>query len=313
MTIATDRPATLTDMIGQTETIARLTIAIGGAQARGVKPPHVLLSGPAGTGKTTLAQIVADMTGTTLHALHAQTLSKKGDLASVLCAISPGDVVFIDEIHALPMSVAECLYQALEDGCLSIIVGSGPSANAITLQLPPMVMVGATTRPGALPTPLRDRFGVHLNMQTYTDEELAEIAGRRWRLAGLTYTPAAAMVVGSRAKGVPRLALALADRVMDCAALAGVPLDDVTATRAMDAFGVGEGGIDEVDYRILVALVETFGGAPTGLDALGAALDLDAKTIQAEHEPALTRAGLIMRTSSGRVATPKAHAMVRGR
>ena len=161
MTSTIDRPTALADMVGQTEVVARLTIAISGAKARGVRPPHILLSGPAGTGKTTLARIVADETGGKLvgDGLHAQTLSKKGDLAAILCAAEDGDVVFIDEIHALTTGVSECLYEALEDGTLSIVVGKGPQASAITVPLPAIVIVGATTRPGALSTPLRRPSG----------------------------------------------------------------------------------------------------------------------------------------------------------
>ena len=312
MTTTLDRPAELADVIGQTETIARMRIAVGGALTRGTKVPHILLSGPAGHGKTTLARIVAHETGGDLIVVSGPMLAKKGDLAGIFCGAEYGAVIFIDEIHALAMPVAECLYEALEDGTLSIISGSGPNARAMTIDLPDVTVVGATTRPGALSTPLRDRFGLHLTMQPYTDAELARIVGRAWERAGVTYTPAAAAVVGARAKGVPRLALHLGQRVLDCAALAGEPVDDRLALRAMEAFGIGAGGIDEIDARILDALVNTFGGAAVGLDALAAALDLDVKTIQVEHEPALTRAGLLMRTASGRIATPAAHAMVRG-
>jgi len=313
MTDTLNRPSTIEEVIGQREVIARLKIAVGGSLSRGVQPPHVLLSGPPGHGKTTLARVVADVTGGDLHDLHGQTLSKKGDLASILMAVEPGSVVFIDEVHALPTSVSECLYEALEDGKLSIVVGAGASASAITLDLPAMTIVGATTKPGALSTPLRDRFGLHLTMQPYTEAELAAIIGRSWDHAQTDYASGAAELVAARAKGVPRLALALAAWTLNCLALApeGASLTRAFARAAMEAGGIGEGGLDEIDRRILHALVVTFGGAAVGIENLAAALDLDATTLSVEHEPALTRAGLLVRTPQGRMATPEAHALVR--
>lgn len=312
-TTTAERPGTLDEMVGQTETVARIRIAIGGARARGVRAPHLLLSGPAGHGKTTLARIVAQETDGPLVEAPGPTLRRAGDVAGILTAAEPNTVLFIDEIHRLPAIVEEILYEAMEDGSISVTVGSGPSARAVTLHLPPFVLVGATTRPGSLSAPLRDRFGLNLTMAPYTDEELSLIVARAWDRNGALYTDEACSAVGERSKGVPRLAIHLAQRVLDVAALAGTEtIGADLATQALEAFGVGEGGIDETDLRILEALVITFSGQPAGLANLAQALDLDVSTIQEQHEGALVRAGLMVRTHSGRMATPRAHALVRG-
>jgi Holliday junction DNA helicase RuvB len=298
-------------MIGQEETIARLRIAIGGAKLRGVPAPHVLLSGPAGHGKTTLARIIAEETGGALVSTSAPALSKKGDLAAIFCAAEAGTVIFIDEIHRLPVAVMETLYEALEDGTFSVVIGGGPTARAVTMSFEPVIVVGATTMPGKLSTPLRDRFGLQLTVQPYTDEEIARIVERSWNHAEADYAPGSSEVVADRSKGVPRLALHLAARVLDVQAVSGEAITPSLTTRALEAFGVGAGGIDEIDHRIIVALVETFGGKPVGLANLASALDLDPLTIQNEHEPSLVRTGLCIRTASGRMATALAHEWVR--
>ena len=303
-----DRPETLDDMVGQAETINRLRIAMQGAAARQVKPPHVLLSGPPGHGKTTLARIVAREVGGTLVNATGPTLRKAGDLAGIVATMDGPSVLFIDEIHRLPTVVEEMLYEVLEDGTLTIVAGSGPSAKSVTLRLPPLLVVGATTAPGKLTTPLRDRFGLSLAVQPYSDDEIRQIVERSWSHALVDCAPGSAQVVAERSKGVPRLALHLAARVLDVAAIESTTVTPRLAERALEAFGVGRGGLDEVDCRIIHALTRTFAGRAVGLNALAQALDVDTTTIQNEHEPALVRAGLIVRTPAGRQATELAYA-----
>jgi Holliday junction DNA helicase RuvB len=221
-------------------------------------------------------------------------------------------VLFIDEIHRMPMVVEETLYEALEDGTLSVIVGSSNDARSVTLRLPPLVIVGATTKPGALSQPLRDRFGFNAATAPYTDEELAEIVLREWTRNGRESADGAALVVGQRAKGVPRLALHLASRVMDVTAIEHTEITAETAERALEAFGVGRDGLDELDWRVLTALCVTFSGRAVGLDALAQALDVDQHTISATCEGNLVRKGLMMRTKGGRQAAPAAYELVRG-
>lgn len=307
MTATIDRPDTLEAMIGQTEVIARLRIVFAGSLLRDVRPPHVLLSGPAGHGKTTLAGIIAGTVQGKLVTTTGPALRKAGDLAGLMASAEEGSVLFIDEIHRLPAIVSETLYPVLEDGCLSIITGNGPSAKSITLRFPHVIIVGATTRPGSIPTPLRDRFGLHLTVQPYSDAEIAQIVEREWSRHDATSAPGAADTVAERSKGVPRLALHLAARVLDVAAVDGGQVTPDLAARALEAFGVGAGGMDEIDRRIIEALCTTFVGRPVGLANLAQALDLDPATIEQEHEGALVRNGMLIRTAQGRMATPLAH------
>ena len=307
MNATVERPKELTEMVGQTEVIDRLRIAYKGAEARGVTPPHTLLSGPAGHGKTTLAQIVAAELGATLVKTTGPALRRSGDLAGLLASVKANTVLFIDEIHRLPSMVEETLYEVLEDGTLSVVVGAGQAAKAITLRFPPVIVIGATTKPGSLSTPMRDRFGLHLTVKPYSDAELALIVRRCWDAAGADYSEGAPEVVAGRSKGVPRLALHLASRTQDVAALDQEPITPALAERALEAFGVGKGGLDEIDRRIIEALCTTFAGRPVGLANLSQALDLDPQTIESEHEGPLVRCGMMVRTPQGRLATELAH------
>lgn len=309
------RPVVIDDVVGQGELVARLKIVMAGAVIRHTKPPHVLLSGPAGTGKTTLARVIGRQLGAPVVVTSGPALRRAGDLAGILFSLEPPEgvpgVLFIDEIHRLTPIVEETLYEVLEDGTLTTVVGSGETARSISLKLPPLVIVGATTKPGALAQPLRDRFGFHATMAPYSVEELAQIVGREWTRNERDFTQEAALTVAQRSKGVPRIALHLAMRVLDVTGIERTDITEASAVRSLDAFGIGEGGLDETDWRILEVLCVTFRGRAVGLDALAQALDLDAYTIERDHEGPLVRAGLMVRTSSGRMASPQAYEMVR--
>jgi holliday junction DNA helicase RuvB len=316
MTATLERPADINALVGQRELVARLKIVMAGARLRDAKPPHVLLSGPAGTGKTTLARIVAHELGADLVTSSGPALRKGADLAGILTSLESKNgapaVLFIDEVHRLPMMVEETLYEALEDGVISVVIGTGNDARSITLKLPPLVIVGATTKPGALSQPLRDRFGFHGTTVAYSDRDIAEIVEREWARHERDYEPGAGLVVAQRSKGVPRIALHLAARVLDVTSIEKTDITPATAERSLLAFGVGKNGLDEVDWLILDALTGKFKGRAVGLYALAQSIDVDPSTIENEHEGPLVRLGLITRTPSGRMASPEAYEKVKG-
>jgi Holliday junction DNA helicase RuvB len=307
-----DRPKDISEMVGQVELRTQLGIVIEGSKVRGTRVPHCLLKGPAGHGKTTLAGIIANEVGGALMQATGIMLRKPQDLTGLLVKMAPNTVLFIDEIHRLPLPVMEALYEALEDNALSVMVGSGGDAQTITHRLPSWVCVGATTNPGLLSVPFRERFGFQGTVESYSVEELAEIVARAWTRAQVTYGEGETHEVASRCKGVPRLALHLAERVLDyCACQGAETVDDGAVAVALAAFGIDEQGLDRTDWRILDCLVNRFGGRTVGLEALAQALDMDRKTLEDEYEPPLVRAGLIQRTKSGRMALPAAHELYR--
>ena len=304
------RPDTLATMVGQQDVRDRLRIAWQGAALRGNPAPHTLLTGPAGYGKTTLARIAATELGVPMVASSGATLRRPADACGIACSLEPGSVWFVDEIHRLPAAVLETLYEAIEDGSVSVTVGHGSAARALHIELPPFVFVGATTNPGALPAPFRDRMGLTLQLAGYSDAELAQIVSRVW--ADVPSDGAAADVVASRCKSVPRIAVHLAERVLDVRAVTGAErITADVAARALRAFGVADDGLDEGDMRVLDTLVNLCGGRPVGLRALSQMVDIDPEALEEVHEPALVRAGWITRTPQGRMATPAAHERMR--
>lgn len=284
---------------------------LAGAQLRGVPVSHMLLSGPAGHGKTSIAAVVAGEMGWSLTTITGMMLEHPLDLAGILMRVQPYTVVFIDEVHAASRAALEVLYQVLEDGRLSAITGSGSQTNAVTHQMPPWLCLAATTDPGKLSAPFRQRFGYHGVMGEYSPEDLGEIVRRSWDRKGVVYAPTEPTAIGHRAKGVPRLALHLANRVLDFVAIQEVPgVKPGMAAEALGVLGIDERGLDSVDRKIIWTLVQRFAGKLVGLDALAGALDMDPNTLKAEREPFLVRADLMARTSRGRMALPGAFDLV---
>jgi Holliday junction DNA helicase RuvB len=289
----------------------QLAVALDAARARGEALDHVLLAGPPGLGKTSLAQIVRRELGVGIRQIAGPALERKGDIAAILTALEARDVLFVDEIHRLNRAVEEILYPALEDFRLDIVVGQGPAARTLTLDLPPFTLVGATTRTGLLTTPLRDRFGLTFRLDLYTPDELASIVRRSARILGVEIAGDAADEIARRARGTPRIANRILRRVRDVAEVrhAGA-ITTAIAEEALELLEVDEAGLERFDRELLRAVVEKFGGGPVGLSTLAVALGEEAETIEDVYEPYLLQLGLLQRTPRGRIVTELGRAHV---
>ncbi len=302
------RPRSLSDYIGQPQLKEQLSIFIEAAQGRGESLDHVLIFGPPGLGKTTLAHIVAAEMGVNLRQTSGPALEKPGDLAAILTNLERHDVLFIDEIHRLSPVVEEVLYPAMEDFQLDIVIGEGPGARSIKLDLPPFTLVGATTRTGLLTSPLRDRFGIVHRLEFYSVAELAQIVTRSARILGLQIEPEGAWEIARRARGTPRIANRLLRRVRDYAQVRGDGrVTQAVAADALEMLKVDPNGFDQLDRQLLTTLISKFGGGPVGLDSLAAAIGEERGTIEDVLEPFLIQQGFMLRTPRGRMATPQAY------
>ncbi len=301
------RPRTLASFVGQPRIRAQLRVVLAGAVQRGQPVDHVLLSGPPGLGKTTLAAIIASEVDAAFRATSGPAIERPGDLAAILTNLEPGDVLFIDEIHRLPRAVEEVLYSAMEDFQLDIVVGKGPGARSIRLDLAPFTLVGATTRSGLIASPLRDRFGFGAHLDHYDAVDLHTIVVRSAGLLDIDIDDDGAKQIARRARGTPRVANRLLRRVRDYAEVeARGHIDAETAAAALKLFDVDELGLDRLDLRVLEAVVRRFDGGPVGLVTLATALGEESDTVEDRVEPFLIREGLIQRTPRGRVATNRA-------
>ena len=303
------RPRRLEDFVGQEGIRDQLAVSIAAAASRGDALDHVLLAGPPGLGKTSLAQIVAAELGVGFVQTAGPALERKGDVASFLTALEPRSVFFVDEIHRLPRALEETFYPAMEDGVLPITVGQGPGARIVTLPLPPFTLIGATTRTGLLTTPLRDRFGIQHRLTHYDSDDLARIVIRSARLLGVSIEDGGAVAIAHRSRGTPRIANRLLRRVRDYAEVrhGGVVSEDVAAA-ALDLLEVDHEGLDRLDREILHAICDKFAGGPVGLSTLAVAVGEEQDTIEDVYEPYLLQRGLIERTPRGRAATRRAYA-----
>lgn len=302
------RPSAFDEFTGQEAAKTNLKVFVQAARQRGDALDHVLLFGPPGLGKTTLAQIVAKEMGVGYRSTSGPVIAKAGDLAAILTSLEPNDVLFIDEIHRLPATVEEILYPAMEDYALDILIGEGPAARSVRLDLAPFTLIGATTRAGLLSTPLRDRFGIPVRLEFYTPEELGRIVMQAGRKLGAAITKDGAEEIARRARGTPRIAIRLLRRVRDFAEAEGQTIDRRAAGDALARLEVDEDGLDALDRRYLDALVRTYSGGPVGADTLAAALSEARDAVEEVIEPYLMQKGYVARTPRGRVAAANAYA-----
>ena len=304
----TIRPDSIDEYIGQTEVKENLKIYIDAAKMRDESLDHVLLYGPPGLGKTTLANIIAAEMGTNIKTASGPSIEKSGDLAAILSTLEEGDILFIDEIHRIPRYIEEILYPAMEDFKLDIIVGSDSSSRNIRIDLPPFTLVGATTRAGDLSSPLRDRFGIVARLEYYTEDELTEIVKRTGRVLNTTIDDDAAHELAKRSRGTPRIANRLFKRVRDFAQVLGDGNINLKIAKiALDKLKVDKLGLDSTDYNLLKSIIEKFNGGPVGIEAIASSIGEEQSTIEDVYEPYLLQIGLLKRTTRGRVVTEKAY------
>lgn len=307
-TEATLRPQTLAEYVGQEELKRNLSVFIGAAKKRKESLDHVLLYGPPGLGKTTLAYVIANEMGSSIKTINGPSIEKTGDLAAILCDLEPGDILFIDEIHRLPRPVEEVLYGAMEDFQLSIMISRDGGSKALNMPLPPFTLVGATTRAGDLSSPLRARFGISAKINFYTSEEIAKIILRTAKVLEMPIDQEAVALLSSRSRGTPRIANRIYKRVRDFASFEGLArIDEDLALRALNALKIDDLGLDDVDIRYLRCIIERFKGGPVGLESIASAIGEEITNLEDVYEPYLVMTGLINRTPRGRVATEKAY------
>lgn len=302
------RPLQLDDYIGQSKVKENLSIFIQAAKMREEPLDHVLLYGPPGLGKTTLASIIANEMGVQFRSTSGHAIERAGDLAAILSSLEPGDVLFIDEVHRLPRSVEEVLYPAMEDFFIDIVIGGGASARSVRIDLPPFTLVGATTRSGLLSAPLRDRFGVLSRLEYYEVADLRRIVMRTADIFHMTISEDAAVEIARRSRGTPRIANRLLKRVRDISQVKGeTEISFETTRQALKMLQVDDAGLDHIDHKLLKAIIEGFNGGPVGLDTIAATIGEESQTIEEVYEPFLLQLGFIQRTPRGRRVTAKAY------
>ncbi|WP_010098987.1 Holliday junction branch migration DNA helicase RuvB [Ornithinibacillus scapharcae] len=302
------RPTTLNQYIGQDKVKENLTIFIQAAKMRNEALDHVLLYGPPGLGKTTLAAIIANEMGVQFRSTSGPAIDRAGDLAAILTSLEVGDVLFIDEVHRLPRSVEEVLYSAMEDFFIDIVIGTGPSARSVRIDLPPFTLVGATTRAGLLSAPLRDRFGVLARLEYYETKDLCAIVERTAEIFNTEIAKEAAVEVARRSRGTPRIANRLLRRIRDISQVKGEKTISLETTeKALEMLQVDDAGLDHIDHKLIKGIISGFQGGPVGLDTIAATIGEEAQTIEDVYEPYLLQIGFIQRTPRGRVVTQKAY------